>query len=215
MGDAVRRREQIWNKYKNNSNFRMYDVYHWEAHPDNVHPEPTTLEQRISHYEDYLEQFPSVVWPGLVQEVSNPLSDMFGLFKNYYGDQTYLLVIDTEGKIAYQNSFPKGSNNISNVYNDIDNLLPSIVPETALKENAKATPNNSIEIRKHSKLITFNFSATLESNISIHTLSGKKVHSNTINGNTYDLNTESFAAGNYLVRIKTKRGITSKYFSIK
>lgn len=192
----------------------MYDVYHWEAHPDNSHPEPTTLAERITHYEDYLSYFPIVVWPGLVEEpITNPLSEMFGLFQDYWGDQTYLVVIDAQGKLAYQNSFPAGIMNITSIYDDIDALLPSIVPQTSINQKLSRKVSE-IDIVKHGNSITFNFSATLKSEISIHTVSGKKVYSELISGNTLNINTESLATGNYLVKIKTSEGILRRNFLI-
>lgn len=211
----MRRREEIWNKYNNNPNFRLYDVYHWEAHPNTQHPEPTTLEQRVSHYEDYLALFPNVVWPGLVEEpVTNPLSEMFGLFQDYWGDQTFLVVIDTEGKIAYQNSFPAGIMDITSIYDDIDALLPSLVPETSTQFNASIISNNEMDIIKSGNMITFNFTATLQSKVSILTVSGKVIDSKEISGNTFTIDKSNLAAGNYLIKIKTRNKTYKKSFII-
>lgn len=194
----------------------MYDVYHWEAHPDYQHPEPTTLEQRVSHYEDYLQQFPNVVWPGLVEEpVTNQLSKTFGLFQNYWGDQTYLVVIDAKGKIAYQNSFPLGSNNISNVYNDIDDILPSLMAETSINKQTFVKPDIKVDIIRSSNLLKLKFPMSINSNISIHTISGKKIYSRNVNSKSHELKIDNFASGSYLLNIETLNGTITKTFILE
>lgn len=202
----MRRRAEIWDAHKNNPSFKMYDVYHWEAHPDQAHPEPTTLEQRVKHYEDYLEKFPEVIWPGFVEEPSNPVSDLFGLEKGYWGDQTYLVLIDKYGKIAYQNSFPKGSNSITQVYNDIDALIPTLLEKESLEHTKKVTPQWSIHMQGNRLTIDVPASTTA---LQLIDMKGRIVQSHVLHS-AQAIILQDIAKGIYVVQIETEKGLFSK-----
>lgn len=204
----MRRRAEIWKQYKDNPDFRLYDIYHWEAHPNNTFPEPTSLEQRITHYEAYLDKFQEVVWPGFVEEPDNPVSNQFGLFQDYMGDQTYLVLIDKEGKIAYQNSFPKGSWDIEQIYTDIDNLIPSLLDaESTISQSFGASSVSFVLKDKSAHFQT-------ESDIAITVVDprGRVLLSHLLTSGASFVDMSSLSAGYYMLQVETNSVVERRGF---
>lgn len=201
----MRRRADIWAKYKDNPDFRLYDIYHWEAHPSSQYPEPTTLEQRITHYEAYLKKFPEVVWPGFVQEPSNPVSEQFGLWQDYYGDQTYLVLVDKAGRIAYQNSFPKGIMNITKIYDDIEREIPPLLEEEGVLTKSQEVLSHTVSmVNKKLELQT-----AVGAVIQIYGVNGVLYNTTNALTETSTIDLREFASGVYFM-VLTVDGYTEK-----
>ena len=99
----------------------MYDIYHWEAHPNSTYPEPDNLQERIPHYEAYLQKYPFITLPGLVDDGKGRQCIVSSKWRASY---TTIVTVDLDGKIAYRKDFP---NNFSNAYSGLDSKIGTLL----------------------------------------------------------------------------------------
>ncbi len=108
----------------------MYDIYHWEAHPNGSSPngnyvQPNTLEQRIKHYEDYVALY-DITIPGLVDDGNTSVSNQWS------ARWTSIFVVGMDGKIVIRDDFPGVSPEdawVIPAYDELDKKLAELLPD--------------------------------------------------------------------------------------
>ena len=112
----------------------MYDIYHWEAHPNSTYPQ-CDLPERVSHYEAYLEKYDFITCPGLIDKGFYRDCEISTKWKASY---TTIVTVDIEGIIQYRKDFPSDFNNaysgldtkIAELLADVDTTSPTVTVQS-------------------------------------------------------------------------------------
>jgi hypothetical protein len=118
MRDAEAR-EGLYQKYKKNPCFAMFDVYIQEAHPDQNpygYGEPKTFDERIKLLERYRNDKKMTV-PILVDNMQDSWKAL------YTSRPTSCILIDIDGKVVYTIDFILANNQYPNIDKAVGDLL--------------------------------------------------------------------------------------------
>lgn len=189
----------------------MYDIYHWEAHPNSTYPEPKTLEQRVKHYEAYRKKYPFITLPGLVDDGSCSVSK-----KIFRASYTTIIVVDMNQKIVLRKDFPS---NFSNAYKSLDAKINEITPDSTqisflLVHNALSPVTLKYGARG-SVFVNIPASVQGSKEIAVFNACGKKVFWKTgiTEPTVLDL-THALSSGYYFLNVGTFNEIIAKPFLV-
>lgn len=120
----------------------MYDIYHWEAHPNSSYP-TCDMPERVEHYEAYLQKYPFIELPGLVDEGYGHDAEVSDLFNASY---TSIRTVDLNGEIVYKKDFP---NNWSGAYSGLDSKIEQLLSgiDTQAPEANVTSPSGGEELK--------------------------------------------------------------------
>jgi len=186
----------VYDKYKNHPNFAMYDIYHWEAHPNTTYPEPANVQQRVPHYEAYLKKYTFITLPGLVDDGSGKNCIVS---KKWNANYTTIVTVGLDTIVKYRKDFPS---NFTNAYSGLDSKIAELLPQVGTM-NYKTGAGSDLRLLHTAANgdIILSVPWQVHYTFGMYTLTGRRFfESEGISDGRYNLS-EIVSAGNYIIRV--------------
>jgi len=226
----------VYNKFKDNPNCVIYEVYHWEAHPsqyDDSHKfeeipgdwmyqqpftKPDGVEHRIIHHECYKEVYPDVTIPALIDDGpdgNNPKVSTGCLVSNQFkASYTSVYVIGLDSICLYTSHWPPGPNIsipiaklwIDTTYKSLDSILTDIVQTPIIPVESFSTAPQKF-IRIHTNgTVSLTMPEQIRYSVIIFDMTGKRISTKQGYGSSRYSLSGTVASGVYIVRLDTGEG---------